>query len=290
MTAAAVVNRVKSLLYGQGLGEQPTIVQAPAAANETSFGTTVTFALATAERAKVGNGDVLSVMNATTAADAYMLYVLSQNVTAGTVTAVTPYFGSPTVDADGELDDALFELNPLKSEHFLFQAVESVFTTLLYPQIYKYGSYTITPDLVHYQVELNAAVMEIEDARQQISSEFVPIGFGLKLNTPTAVSSTTVLGELVAIDGSSVYITTKERYLETDTISEALTECVATGAAALAVGASRSSTDLESAKKDSQMRGQRNPANDLWRDFITLRTALSDDLASQVDWVEIRRG
>ena len=288
MAASTIVSRVKTLLYGHGLGEKSTIVQAPAAANETSIGTTVTFDLATAELAKVEAGDTLSVLAAATAADAHMLYVMSKNTTS--VTALASYMGSPAVTADGDLDGAFFELNPLKSEHFIYQAVESVYTTLLYPQIYKYGTYTVTPDLVHYQVELNAAVMEIEDARQIISGEAVPIGFGLKRNLSTTVSSTTVLGELVAIDGSSVYISTKERYLEADTISEALTECIATGAAALAVGASRSSTDLESAKKDSQMRGQRNPANDLWRDFITLRTALSDDLNSQVDWFEIRRG
>ena len=288
MTTLAVVSRVKAILYGHGLGEKPTIVQAPAAANETSIGTTVVFDLATAQLAKVDAGDVLSVMAAATAADAHMMYVMSKDSTS--VTALASYMGSPAVTADGDLDAVFFELNALKSEWFIYQAVESVFNTLLYPQIYKYGTYTITPDLSDYQVELNAAVMEIQDAMQVIGGETMGIGFSVKRNVSTTVSSTTVLGELVAIDGSSVYITTKERYLEADTISEALTECIATGAAALAIGASRSSTDLESVKKDSQVRGQRNPANDLWRDFITLRTALSDDLASQVDWFEIRRG
>ena len=288
MTTLAVVSRVKAILYGHGLGEKPTIVQAPAAANETSIGTTVVFDLATAQLAKVDAGDVLSVMAAATAADAHMMYVMSKDTTS--VTALASYMGSPAVTADGDLDAVFFELNALKSEWFIYQAVESVFNTLLYPQIYKYGTYTITPDLSDYQVELNAAVMEIQDAMQVIGGETMGIGFSVKRNVSTTVSSTTVLGELVAIDGSSVYITTKERYLEADTISEALTECIATGAAALAIGASRSSTDLESVKKDSQVRGQRNPANDLWRDFITLRTALSDDLASQVDWFEIRRG
>jgi hypothetical protein len=288
MATTDIVQRVKTLLYGHGLGEKPTVVLAPAAANETSIGTTVVFDLATAELAKVNAGDVLSVLGAATAPAAYMMYVMSKDSTS--VTALASYMGSPAVTADGDLDGVVFELGSLKSEWFIYQAVESVFNTLLYPQIYKYGTYTIAPDLVTYQVELNAAVMEIQNAFQIIATETHQIPFGIARNVSTSISSTTVLGELYAIDGSSVYVTTKERYLEADSISEALTECIATGAAALAIGASRSSTDLESSNKDSQVRGQRNPANDLWRDFITLRTALSDDLASQVDWFEIRRG
>jgi len=276
------------LVYGHGLGEKPSIVQAPAAANETSIGTTVVFDLATAELAKVEAGDVLSVLAAATAADAHMMYILSKDATS--VTALASYMGSPAVTADGDLDAVLFELDPLKSEHFIYQAVETVFTTLLYPDIHKYNTYEVTPDLSDYQVELNAAVEEIVDAKQTIGGQWHSIPFGVQKDVHTDVSSTGVLGELVAIDGSSVYITTRERYLEADTLTEALTECIATGAAALCVGASRSSTDLESTKKDSQVRGDRNPANDMWRDFITLRAALSEDLSRDVEWFEIRRG
>jgi len=288
MAILTIVSRAKTLLYGHGLGEKPTIVQAPAAANETSIGTTVVFDLATAELAKVEAGDVLSVLAAATAADAHMMYVLSKDSTS--VTALASYMGSPAVTADGDLDAAFFELDPLVSEHFIYQGIETVFTSLLYPDIHKYGTYTVTPDLSDYQVELNAAVEEIVDAKQTIGGQWHSIPFGVQKDVHTTVSSTGVLGELFAIDGSTVYITTRERYLEADTLSEALTQCVATGAAALAMGASRSSTDLESTKKDSQERGKRNPANDLWRDFITLRTAVSEDLAKDVEYFEIRRG
>lgn len=287
-TMTDVVQRTRMLLYGTGLGEKPTIVVAPAAANETSIGTTVTFDLASAELSKVAAGDVLSVMGAATADDAHSMYVLSKDSTS--VTALASYFGSPAVTADGDLDGAVFELDPLKPEHFLWQAAESVVATLLYPEVYKYNTYAITPDLSDYQVELNAAVEGIELAYQNYGGQQVGIGFSVQKNVHTTVSSTGVLGELYAVDGSPVYVTTRERYLESDTFSEALTECVATGAAALVVGGSRVSTDLESAKKDSQFRGQRNPANDLWRDFITLRTAIASDIASEVDWFEYRKG
>jgi hypothetical protein len=177
----------------------------------------------------------------------------------------------------------------LKSEHFLWQAAESVISTLLYPEVYKYNTYAVTPDLTDYQVELNAATEGIEGAYQIIAGQRVNIGFGVQKNVHTTVASTGVLGELIAIDGSTVYVTTRERYLESDTFTEALTQCIATGAAALVLGGSRSSTDLESAKKDSQNRGQRNVSSDLWRDFVTLRTAIASDIASDVDWFEYRR-
>lgn len=283
-----IVERTRALLYGHGLGEKPTIVLAPAAANETSIGTTVTFDLATAELAKVEAGDVLSVVGASAATGAHSVYVLSKNSTS--VTALSSYMGSPAVTADGDLDSAVFELDPLKSEHFLWQAAESVITTLLYHEIHKYNTYSITPDLSDYQVELNAAVESIEGAYQIYGGERTAIPFSVTKNVHTSVSSTGVLGELYALDGSAVYVTTRERYLESDTMDEAMKHMIATGAAALAVGGSRSSTDLESAGKDSQFRGQRNPANDLWRDFVTLRSAVANDIAAEVDWFEYRRG
>jgi len=288
MALIDIIARTKALLYGHGLGEAPTIIQAPAAANETSIGTTVVFDLAAAELAKVQAGDVLSVLAASTAAASYMVYVLSKDATS--VTALASYMGSPAVTADGNLDSAVFELNPLKSEFLIFQNVETVFKTLLYPEIFKYNTYSIAPDLSDYQVELNAAVEEIESAFQIIAAERHLIPFSVSKNVHTSISSTTVLGELFAIDASNVFITTRERYVNTDTLPESLDQCIATGAAALTVGATRSSSNLESTKKDSQQRAQRNPANELWRDFITLRTALSEDLAHDVEWFEYRRG
>lgn len=43
------------------------------------------------------------------------------------------------------------------------------------------------------------------------------------------------------------------------------------------------------ASKDSQSRGEKSVADKLWREFVTLRSALADDIARDVDWFEIRR-
>jgi hypothetical protein len=283
-----IVQRVKSLLYGTALGEAPPIVQL---ANEpvdgSSVGTTVTVTFLDAtEAGKVEAGDILSVYNAATADDAHSIYVLSKSGTA--VTGVNGYWGSPLV-ADGDLDDALLELNPLRAEHFLFQAVESVFATFLWPDVLKYNQRSVTPSLKDYQVDVPAAVEQILSAWQIVGDTRYTIPFKLAKDLETNLTATGNMGEFYAIDGSTVYYTTEERYLSDDTLSEALTHCIATGAAALALGASISETKLAQSGKNSETRGDSSVADKLWREFVTLRSALADDIARDVDWFEIRR-
>jgi hypothetical protein len=287
MAAVDVIQKVKSRLYGFGVGEQPVIVRGAANASETVTAPIIVFSVYAGEGSKIAAGDVLSVINAADADSAYMLYVLS--VATDAVTAVMGHMGSPSPTTADDLDGALFELNPLKSEWMMWQMAESVVNTLLWPQVYKYNKYAVTPDLSDYQVELNANVEEIEGAWQEVGGEFMPIAFDMRKNLSTSISSTGVLGELYAIDGSSVFITVKERYALSDTLPAAVEDCIATGAAALVLGASRSSTDLEASSKDSQFRGSRNPADSVWRDFITLRSAINEDLAREVEWFEYRR-
>ncbi len=288
MAATDIIQKVRSHVYGSGVGEKPTIVLGASNASETVTAPTIEFSVGSGEGGKIEIGDVLSVMFAASESAAYVLYVM--NVSTDTVTALMGYMGSPSPTAANALDDAVFELNPLKSEFMIWNKMETVFDTLLYPQVYKPSTQKVTPDLSDYQVELPATVEKIQDAKQQVGGEWFSIPFSIQADVHTDISSTGVLGELWAIDGSDVRLLTHERYTSSDTISTALEECVATGTAALVLGASRSSTDLEAASKDSQFRGQRNPADQLWRDFITLRAALTDDLASQVDWFVYRRG
>ena len=286
MATTDIVQRVKTLLYGSGIGEKPVLILGAADASESLAGTPIiTFDIA--DGTQVAAGDVLSVVGAATAADAHMFYVTG--VSTNTITAYEGYLGSPFTAAN-DLDSAVFELGHTKSEHFIYQAIETIFTTMLFPDIHKYATYSITPDLSDYQVEVAAVVESIESAWQNIGGQKVQIPFELQKHVHTTVSSTGSLAQLFSIDGSSVFVTTREKYLEADTLSEALTQCIATGAAALVLGATRAHTDMEAASKDSQFRGQRNPADQLWRDFVTIRSSIIEDLASQVDWFEIRRG
>ena len=274
-------------MYGQGVGEAPAIVLAAANANETVAAPTIVFTVATGSGSQIQAGNVLSVVNAATAASAYMLYVLS--VSTDAVTALMGYLGSPSPTTANALDGAVFEIDPLKSENLIWQKMEAVFSTMLWPEVYKYNTYTITPDLSDYQVELNANVEAIVSAHQSFGGEFCKIPWEIQKNLSTSISSTGVLGTLYAIDGSSVYIQTKERYTATDTHPAAVEECVAVGTAAMVLGAARSSTDLETSSKDSQFRGQRNPADALWRDFVTLRSAIAEDLGREEYWFDYYR-
>ena len=285
MATTDIVQRVKAHVYGQGVGEHPTIILGAADASETVSAPTIAFDVA--DGTQVQAGDILSVVNAADADSAFVLYVLS--VSTNTVTALMGYFGSPSPTTADDLDGAVFEVNPVKSEWLMWQKVETTIDTLLWPVVYKPNTQSITPNLATGQNEIAATVMDILGAQQQIAGIWENIPFSLDIDVDTNVSSTGNLVSVGAIDGSTVYLKTIERYAASDTMSSALEECIALGAAAQILGATRSSTDLEASSKDSQFRGSRNPAQQLWQDFITLRSSLNDDLAKQVDWFEYHR-
>lgn len=289
MATADIVARTRSILYGNGLGEKPSIVIGASNANESVSGSLATFTLASSEGDKVAVGDVLGIYGGADADGAFLVYVTS--VSTDTITGINGYLGSPSITGSdsGDLDSALLEINPLQSEHFLYQSVETVFNSLLWPDLFEFKNYSVTPDLSDYQVELNAAVEEIINAKQSIAGTFVDVMWSLDKNMSTSVSSTTVLAALYAMDGSSVYLTTRNRLTESSTLNEAQTQCIATGAAAIAAGASISGAAMEPSNKDNMERVQLSPAQQLWRDFVTLRTALADDQSREIDWFEIHR-
>ena len=285
MAVVDIIQRVKAHVYGQGMGEKPTIILGAANAAETVSAPTIAFSVA--DGSQVRAGDVLSVVDAADADSAFVLYVLS--VATNVVTALMGYMGSPSPTTANDLDGAVFEVNPLKSEWLMWQKAETTAGTLMWPAVYKKGTASITPDLSTGQNEIAATVMEVLSAQQQIGGIWCSIPWSLDRDLSTSVSSTGSLISVGAADSSTVYLKTIERYALSDTMDPAIEECIALGAAAQVLGASRSSTDLESASKDSQFRGSRNPADQLWRDFITLRASINDDLAKQVDWFEYHR-
>ena len=290
MAAADIVQRVKQHLYSFGVGENPVLVQCAADAAESTSGQTIQFDLASGEVARAGvkAGHVLAVNGAATKAASFVFYVLSTST--DTVTALNGHLGA--VDAgDTDLDGAILELNPSKSEFLMWIKIQAVLDNMLWPYVWKYNTRSVTtPDLSSYQNEIEAAVYEIESAKQQIGGDWIEIPYELQRNLHTSVSSTGSLVTLGAYDSSTVYLTTREKYELTDTLSDAVEECVAVGAAAMILGADRAATNREASSKDSQFRGQRNPADQLWRDFITLRQGIAEDLSSQVEYFEYLRG
>ena len=106
-----MVHRTRQILYGSGLGEKPAIRIGAASAAESTSGQTVTFTLNTGEGAKVKAGNVLSVYDPDTEADAHVIYVTG--ISTDTITGINGYLGSPVVAGSdsGDLDSAIFEQN-----------------------------------------------------------------------------------------------------------------------------------------------------------------------------------
>lgn len=278
MARADYVARVKSIVYGQGMGEKPAYVIGAADASESVSGSLVTFALASGEGDKVKAGDVLSVP-ADTEAESYALYVTS--VATDSITAINGYLATTEVTAGGSpLDSALFEVNPQFPDAEIHRAIDTVFSGLLYPQAFKLSTETITPNLATGEAELNALDMEVLSAHQLVGGVSIPIPVGIQRNLHTSVSSTGVLGYFDFYDSGTVYLTTKRKLaIGDESTFEGLVRLVATGAAALLLGASVSETDLERAKKDSQGRRPESAAQLLWRDFLTLKVQYAEDIS-----------
>ena len=108
MALVDIVHRTRSILYGSGLGEKPAIRRAATDALDSTSGQIASFTLLAGEGAKVKAGDVLSVYDPDTEADAHVVYVLS--IATDAITSIASYLGSPTITA-GDLDSALFEQN-----------------------------------------------------------------------------------------------------------------------------------------------------------------------------------
>ena len=225
MAASDIVQRVRQHVYGNGFGESPSIIQGASDASETITNPTIAFDVATNEGAKLAAGDILSTYASTSQATAFELYVLS--VSTDTVTAINGYNGSDQSAAD-ELDGMLFELNPFKSEYLIWSKIETVFDNMLWPYVWKYNTQSVTtPDQSSYQNEVPAAIFQIEGAWQQYGPEWVPIAWELQRNLHTSVSSTGSLATLNVFDSSTVYLSTREKYLSSDTLPDSVQEVVA---------------------------------------------------------------
>ena len=278
-TLADVVSRTRSILYGAGLGEKPPIRQAAADALETTTGQTTVFAMLAGEGAKVKNSDVLSVYDPSTEDDAHVVYVLS--TATDTITGVNSYLGSPTITA-GDLDSALFEQNAAWTGYEIFQAIETVVDSLLWPYIYKLTSATIaSPDLVDGQEAVAAGTEVITHAWQIIGSTNHPVAVSPRqpLEVSTSLASTGLMATFDWIDGSTGYYEYREKV---DVTAHA--RLIALGAAGLLLGGSLAEATLERTKKDNTeaVAGRGQAANAVWRDFLTLRQNISDELSKRL--------
>jgi hypothetical protein len=192
--------------------------------------------------------------------------------------------GSPTITAS-DLDSALLEQNATWTDYEIFQAIDTVVANYLWPWVWDEVTATITsPDLASYQDEVPAEVEEITHAWQIIGphKEMIPVS-RQPWRVHSTLSSTGKLAEFGYINGSTTYYTYRAKYLEADEADTELTHLIATGAAALLLGASLAEATLDSTKKDNiEAVGQRGSAADrIMRDFLTLRQNMSEEQGRQ---------
>ena len=293
MARSDYVGRVKSTLYGQGLGEKPSMRRLALDAGVLVGGSPlVNFDLFTGEGAKVNAGDVLCFISENDAAKAYVFYVIS--VSTDTVTAYNGYHGAPAIaNGSTDMDGGLLEHGPLRTEFEIHKAIDVVFETLLYPEVGGFSEATVTPSPTYGQVELNSAVQEIHSAWQLVAGEKIHIPFNVERKVHTSVSTSTVLGTFDHCDNSTIYYTYLKKLSvgdeDTDESGEALVQLVAAGAAALALDMSAVDGTLERSHKDSQNRRDSDAASRLLRLFYTLKAQWSADDAQDFTEIMVER-
>ncbi len=286
MALSDILTTARGLINGAGLGEKPSLRLAASPANITASGQTITFSLVTGEGAKVRPGHVLSIMGSSGAADAFVIYVTS--VSGDQVTGVV-YDGSPT-PSGADLDGKVLEQNAMIHELDLHRAIDTV-VSMLYPSIFAFATYTITPDLVSGQVELPSTVREVYEAWQIQGTEKYQIPAGVKRPVPTNISSTGVLGVFDFVDGSTCYVQAIEE-VTTSTTDPGIQRLIALGAAALALSGGIVPSGKERASADAQERSRplQAAASTLWRDFVTLREQIASDLSQDTVRFMVTRG
>lgn len=302
MALADYVERTRSVLTGYGLGEKPVILQVAADAGNTVSGSTVAVSLASGEvnGKNITAGDVLGTYAPSTEATAWVGYVLSVNGTTDVVTCVNGYAGTTAItNAATTHDGGLLYLHGDGSptDHEIFNAIEVVENTLLWPHIFKVQFDTETsPSMSTMRIDLDSDVEEIEEAWQVVGPDRISIPFAVERVAPSEADNNTagVVGTFDLFNGSTVYLKTIRRMvLGTDESTYPwLVELAALAAAAIVSGWSRPETTLAISKQDSRERGQAPDVGAaLWRDFFALRESLADDLArTRADEVLIYRG
>lgn len=256
-------------------------------------GSIITFNVLAGEGTKIKPGHVLSAQADTDPTNAFAVLVTS--ISTDAISGINGYAGTPTITGSdsGDVDNTIWEQNPLVTDYKVHKAIDTIFGTSLWPYIFKYTTSSHTPNLATGQANMDALDLDLESAWQIIGGVDTPIDGGLVPQVHTTLQASGVLGAFAYEDGSTAYTTTTRKFVIGDE-SEAvngLIEIVCTGAAAICLGASVSETQMARASKDSQARGTRDIASSLWRDFLTLRTNLSEGLGrARPGVIRVNRG
>lgn len=277
LDASTIKSKAKGILYGTGLGEKPSMVKVAASDGAVVSGDSITFDLASGYGSKIRAGDVLSLYGSTAASSAYAFYAV--DVSTDQVTAINGYEDGAAAAA-GDISGKFLEVMPLVTEAQIYNAIDVVIATLLWPEIFDIKQDTVTPDLTSGQVALDTDDEEILAAFQKVGTITYPISFHLEKDMDTSLFSTSKMGSFDFIDASTTYYAAKRRVsLTNSTSSASLERLIAMGAAATVLGSTHIESTLDASKKDSQKRAELDVSAKIWREFLTLKQTYAEDLS-----------
>jgi hypothetical protein len=287
MALVDLVQTTKSILYGTGLGEKPTIVRVGEGA--VVEGDTVNF---TAEKVRAGH--VVASYGATEADDAYVLYVVDQAID-GLLTAINGYLGSTPIEENTDLENNFIEVQPLVTEHEIIRAIDTIYSKMMWPEVYKMRTSIIAaPNLIDGQESVPADAEYIVSAWQELGPTIYSIPVTRQpRQVHTDLSATGRFAHFDWITATQGYVTYRTRYLLGDEDQHDIGYMVALGAAAVTLGGHVAEASLERAKKDNADGVDRRTAigDRLWRDFLTLRQAHMEDVGKNLpQQLHINRG
>jgi len=288
MAALDIIKKAHTKLYSAGLGERPSVVRAAANANEgTVTNGVLTFDLLAGEGANVQKGDVLSVRNPATAATAYVTEIIG--LSTDTVTVLNDIGPALAGGDDGALDNAILEVAAPITGYQMWQFLEVIFDDYLHPAVFRRDTEQVAANLATCEVSIPADVDKIMKAYQRIANFMIPLPHDLVKYQDTSIWATGQYANIGFIDGSTAYLHVQKRYVSTDTFPDSIENLVATGVAAMSADSDVFASNLETASKESQMRGQKDVSSKLWRSFYTQRQEHSESLADDIEYFEIRR-
>lgn len=273
LSTSTILSKTKDYLYNSGLGEKPSIRQGNGSSTVT--GDIVTVPLATDEGAKLRPGHILSSYSAANSAAAYVFYVLS--VSTDTATCVNGWQGATAI-ANSTAIPSLLEHQAPVTEYRMFQAIDEIVESFLWPTLYDIRTDSFTPDMTSMQSNADADDEYILRAWQQLGGVTYQVPASLVDNIDTSLFASGKMLQYDVVYPGTVYYSAGRKIDLTNSTNTAYEGLIAKGAAAILLEGTEASTQWESAKNDARER-RTDASRSLWQSFYQTKRELSDQLS-----------
>jgi len=272
LSKTSITSKVRSRLYGSGLGEKPSIVQATGTATVTA--PTVAFSLVTGEGASVRKGHVLTAYEPASGA-AYGFYII--DVATDVITAINGYIGDTIANA--ATMPTLLEVNAPISAGEIHDAIDEIIDGYLFPQVFDIDVDSFTPDLSSRQTNANTRDQSILRGWQKLGAEWYQVPIKLIRNVGTSDFASGAFITYDANDASKVYYSVIRKVDLANSTAAGLEGLIAKGATALVAEGASAGALWESARADAQTRSDKTPGQSFWASFNKAKAQYSNMLS-----------